>query len=286
MPVVLDTDSTPTAKRAGAISDVMVYASAPCDVVHEDGPTAWARMSYTEFSPGAHCFNHAGSGLSLVRNARHLRSGSPERLSIAVHGAAPGGHAQGDSSRRLHRRELIVTDLTAPYEYFWTGDGRAVCFLVDYAQLELPVDMVRTAASQLESSPLYFLVRDHIEQLCADAEALAVMPDSARVATADATTGLIRALVSTAVDRASHNTMVETLPARLQHYLQHHLGDGSLDAATLAARHDLSLLQFRRTWSQMNMGAEFEDWLVAQRLARVSPSDPVAGRGYPARGVD
>ncbi len=279
MAVILDTDLITPGARAGAIKDAMAYASVPCEVTHRcPADAAWARVAYTPLGPTAEIVSHQGSGLRMTRQARHLRVAAPERISLALHGPGSGAMTQRDVTRVLEAGEMLLVDLTAPYDY-WFGAGGSSSFQVDCDDLDISVPVARAAAARLGGSPLYGLVRDHLGQLCRDAEVLSLPP--AGPAVRRATMQLMRALIVSAADEGAlrRDAVAETLLQQVLHYLRAHLADRDLAAGQIASAHGISVRQLQRTWSEM--GVELRDWITAERLEgahrELARSDPVAG---------
>lgn len=279
MAVILDTDEIIPAHRAGAIKDAMVYASVPCEVTCTcPAGAAWARVASTPFGPTAKILTHQGSGLRMARRARHLRVAAPDRISLVLHGPASGAMTQQDVTRILAAGEMLLIDLTAPYDY-WFSAGGSSSFQIDYDDLDLPVYVARAAATRLGGSPLYELVRDHLGQLCRDAEALSLPP--AGPAVRQATTQLMRALIVSAADEGTlrRDALAETLLQQVLYYLRAHLADPGLSAEQIASAHGISVRHLQQTWSEM--GIELRDWIIAERLEaarrQLARSDPAAG---------
>ena len=264
MAVILDTDLITPGGRAGAIKDAMAYASRPCEVTHTcPADAAWARVAYTPFGPTAEIVSHQGSGLRMTRRARHLRVAAPERISLALHGPVSGAMTQRDVTRILGAGEMLLVDLTAPYDY-WFSAGGSSSFQIDYDDLDISVAVARIAAVRLGESPLYELVRDHLRRLCRDAEVLSLSP--AGPAVGRATTQLMRGLIMSAADEGSlrRDALAETLLQQVLYYLRAHLADRDLSAEQIASAHGISVRHLRRTWSEM--GVELRDWIIAERL--------------------
>lgn len=279
MAVILDTNEIIPARRAGALKEAIAYASVPCEVTHAgSADTVWARVTYTPLSPTSEILTYEGSGMRMTRRARHLRIAAPERISIALHGHGPGTLTQQGRTRILVAAEMLAVDLTAPYDY-WFSAGGCGSFQIDYDDLGIAVPVARRAAAGLGRSPLYDLVRDHLGQLCRDAEVLA-QPQSALTVRL-ATTQLVRALLMSAAgeDTLRQDAMAETLLQRVLHYLRTHLADPDLSAEQIASVHGVSVRHLRRTWD--GMGVDLRDWVIAERLqavrrqlARPNPATP------------
>ncbi len=214
----------------------------------------------------------------MTRRAPHLRVAAPERISLALHGPASGSMTQQDVTRVLAAGEMLLVDLTAPYDY-WFSAGDSSSFQIDYDDLNIPVPVARTAAARLRESPLYDLVRDHLGQLCRDAEVLSLPP--AGPAVRRATTQLIRALIVSAADEGTlrRDALAETLLQQVLYYLRAHLADPGLSAGQIASAHGISVRHLQQAWSEM--GIELRDWIIAERL---EAARRLLARPYPAAG--
>ena len=151
-------------------------------------------------------------------------------------------------------RELMLSDLTAPYEFSWSGIGGSRAFQIPYDQLALPGDVVRAAAPRLRASPLHDLVRDHLEWLVDHADVLAEDPGATALGTA--TTELVRALIVSAADdaRLTAPVMADTLLTRIKAYVLQHLNDPGLTPERIAQRPQRlgapALQGLRRRWDR------------------------------------
>ncbi|MEV6494699.1 hypothetical protein AB0M20_39670, partial [Actinoplanes sp. NPDC051633] len=196
MGFVLDTAELPPRERVEAVHTAMRYASAPCHVLHED-PTGdvYARMEVWDLGD-ANIFTHRSSGIRLLRTAKLARQDAMPVIALSVQQRADGRIEQRDRQRVVVPGELLVVDLSAPYDYSWSGDGAAGCLQIPFDQLGLPIDLIRRAAADVAVSPLYRLVTEHIAQLARDPAGISADPSSTAVAAAGV--DLARALLASA----------------------------------------------------------------------------------------
>jgi AraC-like DNA-binding protein len=264
--LLLDTEALPPAERADAFYAAMMQASVPCAVTHEgDQQAIRARMTLHDFGD-ANLFTADMSGNRLIRTARHVARESPPVIAVAVQSRGSAWLAQGDERRRVGCGELMLTDLTAPYDFGWTGDGASRAFQIRYEYLGLRVDTVRRAAARLHTSPLYGLVRNHLNQLADDAEKLSADPGG--YALGAATTELIRALLVSAApdDPERASVMAQTTATRILTYLRQHLAEPDLTPARIAHAHHISVRTLYAILAEH--GISLEQWLITQRLSR------------------
>ncbi|MBN1092402.1 helix-turn-helix domain-containing protein [Blastococcus sp. TML/M2B] len=263
---LLDTDAVAPEHRVDAFRAAFDQASVPCRIEHL-GPDerVHSRMHLWHFG-AANLFTTDASGFRLVRTPRHLRVESPPVVALAVQAAGVGRFGQFDVQALVPPRQLMVSDLTAPYEFSWEESGGSRAFQVPYDLLALPPDVVRRGAPRLRASPLHDLVRDHLERLAAAAEPLAADPGAASLGRA--TVELVRALLVSAAgdERYARAVREETLLTRLTTYARAHLTEPDLGPQRLAAAHNVSL---RRLYSEFaGAGLHLEQWLIAERLER------------------
>jgi AraC-like DNA-binding protein len=222
-------------------------------------------------------FTSTSSGWRVARSPRHLRMQGPPMISLAVQVRGTGRFAQSGRRQLVGPGELMLNDLTIPYDFSWSGNGASRALQVSYDVLGLPPHIVRRGARRLPASPLYELVRSHFARLHADADTLSTDPGAA--ALGSATVELLRALVTSAagVDTYSRPALADALLQRILAYTRTHLKDPSLDQARIASAHHLSVRALYALCAKA--GLSLEQWIIEQRLegARSTLASP-AGR--------
>ena len=265
MAVLLDTASVPRSDRAEAIDAAMRYATVPNRVIHEDpAGDLRARIDLWELG-AASLLRQQGSGMRLTRTPSLLRVAAPERISLSLLTRGRWEYSQHGHVRRVDstRSELVLTDLTANFDYNRSGEGGSHSFMVDFDELGVPVDTIRRAAPQLQCSPLYELLLDHVARLDRIAEQVT---GPARTMIGSATTELVRALIVTAArdEAAQAEAMAGSLPTRITMYLQRHLTDPELTPARVAHVHNISLRHLYNVWGDRDVS--LGEWIIRQRL--------------------
>ena len=263
MAVILDTAELPRADRAEAFYTAMMSASVPSRVEHEDPyGDVHARMDFWQLG-APDLFRNEGSGIRLVRTSKHVKVGAPERLALAVQEIGSGVFAQAGNSRRVHTGELMLVDLTSPYEFAWKRHGASLAFQIDFSDLGLSVETVRAASWRLRSSPMYDLVLHHLSGLRPIADALQGTRSGEMLGTA--TTQFVRAFLTSAADSDQQRTaMSGVLFSRITWYVRQHLSDPQLTPAQVASAHHISLRYLYKLFAQHNLS--FEQWLIHERL--------------------
>jgi len=262
--LLLDTAGVRPDERVEAFRAAFDVASVPCRVEQlEPVDRMHARMHLWQFG-GANLFTADASGFRLVRTPKHVRMEAPPVVAIAVQTGGIGRFAQFGSQRLVGQGDLMLSDLTAPYSFDWTGDGGSRAFQVPYDLLAIPEDVVRAAAPRLAASPLHDLVHGHVRRLAASAGELAGSPAAAAVGTA--TVELVRALLVSAADddRRRRAVRQETLLTRVQAYTARHLFDPDLTPTGIAGAHNVSVRQLYKAFA--GVGLSLEQWVIQQRL--------------------
>ncbi|GAA1745113.1 helix-turn-helix domain-containing protein [Luedemannella helvata] len=265
MAFVLDTADLPATDRVDAVYTAMMYASAPCYVVHEE-PQRGVRTRICVWDLGAaNIFTTASTGIRLLRTPRLARRGDAPVLALSVQQAADGRHEQLGRQQIVAPGELMAVDLSAPYDFSWSGDGAAGCVQFPLDQLGLPVDLVRRAAANLRASPLYDLVTNHVAHLTRDADRIST--DLAAPALGTATIELARALLVSAAHTSRHtrSVLAETLLVQARAYARQHLADPGLRPSTIAAALNVSVRYLYKVCAQADLS--LEQWIISERLA-------------------
>jgi AraC-like DNA-binding protein len=245
----------------------MMYASAPCHVLHESPDGAvHARMEVWDFG-NATIFTQRSSGIRLLRTAKLARQDGMPVIALSVQQRADGRIEQHSRQRVVPPGELLVVDLSGPYDFSWSGDGGAGCLQIPYDHLGLPLDVVRRAAFEVAASPLYAMVTAHIAQLTRDPSG--ITGDAASATAAAASIDLARALLVSTVHSGKHARQVfaETLLTRIRTFARLHLADPDLVPATIAAAHNISLRQLYKLCADADLS--LEQWIINERLQRV-----------------
>lgn len=262
MPYVLDTAAIPARDRVDAVFAAMMQASAPCYVIHED-PDAdvHARMGLWELG-SVTIFTTRATGIRLLRTPRQAKQDAMPVVALSVQQQADGRHEQLARQEIVAPGELMAVDLSAPYDFSWSGDGAAGCIQIPIDELGLPVDVIRRAVGNVRESPLYRLVAQHIANLVADADRLGA--DPAAPALGAASIELARALLVSAAHVDSREVLADTLLTRVRAYVRQHLADPDLRPAAIAAAHNVSLRHLYKVCAGADLS--LEQWIIGERL--------------------
>jgi len=264
MGFVLDTADIPRGERIEAVYTAMMRASVPSYVIHED-PDGDVRTRLEVWELGrANVFTARSTGLQLLRTPKQARQDAAPVVALSVQMLADGRHEQLGHRQIVRPGSLMMVDLSSPYDFSWSGHGAAGCFQIPIDQVGLPVDVIRRAAANLRSSPLYDLVTSHVAHLARDAERLSADPAAATLG--HASIELARALIASAAHAEPHARAVltETLLTRIRAYVREHLADPDLRPATIAAAHNVSLRHLYKICAQADFS--LEQWIIGERL--------------------
>ncbi|GAA4740848.1 helix-turn-helix domain-containing protein [Actinomycetospora chibensis] len=172
---------------------------------------------------------------------------------------------------------LVLVDPCAPAAVGRpTGAPDAVH--IDLDELGLPLDVVREAARELRSSPLYPLVRDHVVRVQAQARTpagSAVAADLGR-----ASVRLVRALVLSAAGQARgpDETRTASTADRVDAYVRTHLRDPDLGPAEIAAENGISVRALYRIFEERGVG--LEQSIIERRLEGARTDLAAPGRRH------
>ncbi|GAA4719203.1 helix-turn-helix domain-containing protein [Phytohabitans rumicis] len=264
MGFVLDTVEIPARDRFEAIFAAMMAASAPCYVIHEDlDGDVHARMGVWDLG-SATIFTNRSSGIRLLRTAKQARQDVAPVVALSVQQQAEGQHEQLAVRQVVVPGQLMAVDLSAPYDFSWSGTGAAGCVQIPFEQLGLPVDLIRRAAGNLRASPLYELFTEHVTHLTRDPDRLSA--DAGAASLGAATVELARALLTSAAHsgRRARAVLHEALLTRVRAYVRQHLADPDLRPATIAAAHNVSLRYLYKVCAQADFS--LEQWIIGERL--------------------
>ncbi|NYH40579.1 AraC-like DNA-binding protein [Micromonospora jinlongensis] len=267
MPYVLDTAVIPLPDRIEAIRTAMLHASAPCHVIHEDPDgDIFCRMELWDLG-NSNIFISRSSGIRLLRTAKLARQDAMPVVALSVQQRAHGHLDQHKHLQVVPPGELLAVDLSAPYDYSWSGDGAAGCIQIPSDQLGLPIDVIRHAIHRLRASPLYRMVTDHITNLTRNPARITADPTAAIVTTTSIE--LTRALLASAdrTERLARQVLAETILTRVRTYVRHHLADPDLTPGRIAAAHNISLRHLYKVCADADIS--LEQWIISERLQSV-----------------
>ncbi|MDR7275244.1 helix-turn-helix domain-containing protein [Catenuloplanes atrovinosus] len=262
MVIHLDTRDLPPEHRADALREAMLKATVPAAVRLEQ--PAEARLGFWRLGTATSVYSHEGSGLQLSRGPDELREAAPDLVALAVQTSGVGDYRQHGICRTVRAGDLMLVDLTAPYDYRWTGTGGSFAVQVEHGRLGLPVETIRRAARHLDRDPAtYRMLRDHLVQLRRDVDGIDALPGPAALV-GTATASLVRALIMTAADQPAD---ADDRLARIRYWVMRHLGDPDLSPARIADEHDISLRTLYNLWRHPTLS--LAQWIMRERLEAV-----------------
>lgn len=265
MTVVLDTDLVPVRERAEALRAAYDGERPRRTVRVESGPVRH-RVERVTLGPHLHMLRTGGSALHVSRTERHVRADAPEHVAIGVHRRGRTVVSTPEGDRQVPVGQLNGVDMTRPYRLVHHDVNDHDVLILDNRAAGLSVDLVRSAVGELGRSPLYRLVRAHLAGLY---DATGGLSARHRLLTGQATTALVRALLTTAAGgRAGNDAMEDALEPRLTLYVDRHLADPTLSVSTLAAAHHISVRHLYNVWAAGGHGEGPAEWITSRRLER------------------
>jgi AraC-like DNA-binding protein len=261
---VLDTAGMPPHERVEAIHTAMMYASAPCQVIHENAAGGvHARMELWEFGD-ASIFTHRSSGIRLLRTEKLAKQDAMPVVALSVQLGSQGRIEQRDRQMVVPTGDLLAVDLSGAYDYSWSGDGAAGCIQIPFDRLGLPVDLVRRAVPEIHTSPYHRMVTDHVAHLARNTARTVADPAAATVA--QASVDLVRALLASAggTGRQTREVLAETLLTRVRAFVRQHLADPELTPVKIAAAHNVSVRHLYQVCAAAELS--LEQWIISERL--------------------
>jgi AraC-like DNA-binding protein len=211
----------------------------------------------------AHLFRSESSGMRMRQNERQARRGAPPIIALAVQERSVGRHEQFDDRRVVAAGDLMIVDLTAPFDFSWQTRGASRALQIPIAELGLPMDLIRDAAVRLHTSPLRQLIATHIVDLFRNADSISGNPCAVTVGAAsiDLSRALLASAATGGTNQATHR---QTLLTQIREYVRQNIRDPDLSAAGIAKRHNISVRHLYSLCEQ----AEFslEQWIIGRRL--------------------
>jgi len=264
MAVLLDTATLAPADRLESFRSAMTEVSGSTRVDLQPGPHGVSgRMELWQFGT-SDLFSSESTGVSMVRDTKAARGASPEAVAIAVQGLGQGRHEIGSRQRIVRTGDVMVVDITRPFNFGWTRRGSSTSFRVPIEELGLPLDAVQRAAARLESSPLYGMVSRHLVEMTRQADSLCSSPMAPTAG--ESTTHLIRALLAGADEDGSrpHEVVEQTLMSQVRVHVHQNLRDPALGPASVANALAMSRRQLFRVCKQADFS--LEQYVIGRRL--------------------
>jgi AraC-like DNA-binding protein len=239
--------------------------SAP-STVEFDVPSEMSAVLEAWTFGGVKMFRATMTGNRLVRSHRDVRRGPAGFVGIAVQEGGTGRFEQFGRQQLVRPGELMVVDLDSPYDFGWPGIGGSRCINVPFDALNLSHNSVGEAAHRLQSSPLYDIMKSHINQLRINRDN--EISNTAADALGSSTITLARAFLSSAHSPHIDATTSETvLIPQIRAYVRDRLSDRDLDLDMIARRYGHSPHRLQK-WTA-ERGFDIDRWILAERLRGV-----------------
>ena len=275
MAVVYDSRDHAPQDRADVARAVFEEQSAPSTVAFVDSPPMAAVMEAWRLGDN-HLFCASMTSNRLRRSAHDVRRGPTGIIGIAVQTFGVAQFEQQGFQQVVRPGDMVVVDLDSPYEFGWAGWGRSRCLQIPTPSVGLTGTQLRDAARRVAASPLYGLVRRHINDLCIDRDI--EVPDLAANALGSASITLIRTLLVSADLDADSADDPDLFIVRANAFLVDHLADPGLTVDAIADHLGMRVSEVTRLAAAA--GVDVPRWIEGNRLNRVhtdllhSPSGP------------
>ena len=203
-------------------------------------------------------------GMRLTRSFDQVRSSPADVLAIAVQERSVGRHEMYGVQRLVQTGDLMINDMNTAYGYAWNGHGASRALYVPLEELRLSNDVIRAASHRLPASPLYSLLRCHIDEMTDRGDQLSTNTIAAEAVGAT-TIEITRAMLASAYDADyGRSALADVLLPRIRGYVRRHLGDPHLSASMIADAHDISVRKLFRLCADAEVS--LEQWILATRL--------------------
>jgi AraC family transcriptional activator of tynA and feaB len=260
--IIFDSDAFPAEDRADALAATICDMETPQRVTFNADAPVRHRMEVFGLGTGVHLLRNTGSPIHVVRDDRHVRLGSREEIAVYIQGRGTTLVTAGGGASELTAGQLGGVDVTRPYAAHQSGDCENTVLLIEYARLDLPVDLIRTAVPRMRSSPLHALVREHLLHLAVD------LPTDAAAMAGRATAELIAALLASVGGGPGARDAVDaTGPACIAAWIDEHLGEAELTVERIAVVHGMSTRSLAALWQRVH-GVTPGAWITRRRLER------------------
>lgn len=231
-----------------------------------------------DLGPGVRLMRNSGGPLGLLRTPRDVRAARSEMLLLGLNRQGEWSMDVDGSPLGFPTGGLIAIGSTDPFDVRLRTAGSTDVLMVSYAELGVPVDVVRSATWSLARSPVLGLLRGHLAGLF---DAVSVLPRERQLEAGRATTLLARTLLLTAAEHADgRDALADSLEVRVRAYVEAHLADTDLSVAQIAAAHHVSRRHLYDAWARAGHDRTPGQWIAHQRLerARRQLTDPGSRR--------
>jgi AraC-like DNA-binding protein len=247
MAVLLDTNDFDISDRAAALHFALTSATAPHDLSLLGDPTdVHARLEHWKFGDDVAVLKQISSGIVHERSEKHDHTEGPERVVFVLHDGAVGSYVVRGRRYRLEPGAIYATELNSHYSYSRPGDGVARIVQVERDALGMSIEDVEAHALHLLQSPLYNLFRNHLADLCRDAEIISASGRSEELG--GATLELAKSLLLTARSSPQDSATTAYLVERVSLYIRNNYWRNDLTLDEIAVAHQVSLSYLFKMW--------------------------------------
>jgi AraC-like DNA-binding protein len=216
----------------------------------------------------------------VTRSERMTGDGFEASVFLALQRTGSSVVVQDDREAMLRPGDLVMFDTTASFGLLDDVGIRQWQIRIPVSQLGVPISLLRrvSATALSPGHPVADLAAAYFRRMGASPETFS---DKLPAAVNGPSIELIRALINTHVDASAElrESMQQTLPLRIMEFVRSRLGDPTLDAATIATEHHISVRHLYNVLaaSDISLGR----WIRTERLegcradlARSQPGQP------------
>lgn len=267
MPVVFDLAALPPGERAEALHSVVTDSrSVRVRISHDVASEQIAGAGSVAEVGGLSVFSAQSSPLVISRTARLARDDFEPSLVLGMQLSGSSVIAQDGRDAVMRPGDMNLVDTTRPYLSVNPSGANHHYIRIPRARLALPDQALRdvTAARLPREDPVVSLVWGLFRALAEQSVPLAAVPGTAGVESP--AVELVRTLIChrTGQEAAGREPAAHTLALRVMSYVQDHLGDADLCAASIARAHHVSVRQLYAVLAKADI--TLGQWIRARRL--------------------
>ncbi|MEV7007961.1 helix-turn-helix domain-containing protein [Streptosporangium sp. NPDC051022] len=259
MLVLFDTATVPAGDRLDRLSEAVGDAVVPVEIEHHTSPDAVAARCLGRKVGGLSMMSLRTTPVTLRRTARLAGADQEPQLLLERQQAGRRVVTQDRHRTVLKPGDMSILDTARPYTSAHPDGVDEYCVRVSRAELGLPEEVLsRAGGMRLDPrNPVADLAASYLSRLA----------DQPRMEAFETPTiELIRAVILTQLGDGStgRQSLEDTLALRIMDFARRHLTNRDLNAAKIAAAHNISVRHLYATLARS--GIVLGEWIREQRL--------------------